>query len=180
MEKKTLTKQEVIHDMQNYLNKTEAHFQVIQKNSDKIYKRTTRVIQTVFATIGILLLFNLYFIYDFSKGILSMTSSMQGMYIHFGKMTDQVHGITKSVKDMTSHIDVLPSMAKSMDSMNQSVTNINTNVHYMQGEVGLMHKDVDSINTNMSDMSYRFEQTNGNIDEIESSVHQMSRAIPKM
>ena len=178
MEKTPLTKKHVIEEIEIYLNATEINYQVIQKTSNRIYRRTTRIIKTVFISIGLLLVANIYFIYDFRQGIVTMTSSMTDMYDHFGNMHNQVHGITESVVKMTNHIDVLPSMNESMTSMDHTLVNINADVQFMQVEVGLMSKDVGSINHNITDMTYRFDQVNDNMNKIGDSVHQMSRSIP--
>ena len=104
MEDTPPTMNQVIEDMAVYLNATEMNYQIIQKRSDQIYRRTTRVIKTVFTSIGLLLAINIYFIYNFGEGIVSMVSSMDEMYGHFGNMANQVHGITESVEKMTAHI----------------------------------------------------------------------------
>jgi len=179
MDQNPLTMNQVIEEIEVYLNATEMNYEVIQKNSNRIYRRTTRIIKTVFILIGLMLLINTYYIYDFGEGIVLMVSSMNEMYAHFANMGNQVQGITQAVEKMTSHIEVLPSMVESMNSMNQTVVEMNSNVQLMQGEVNYMAKDVDSINNNMTDMSYRFEELNYNMDNIGDSVHEMSRTIPK-
>lgn len=178
MEETTITKRQVIQEMEAYLDSTEAQFKRIKQNSDRIYKRTSRVIQIVFFSIGLVLIANMYFIYDFTQGILSMISSMNEMYLHFGNMTAHVHGITESVVSMTTHIEVLPNMAENINSMNHTVANMNNNVQSMQGEVGIMAQDVGSINNSLGDMTHRFDQVNGDMDKIGESVHQMSRVVP--
>ena len=180
MDTTPLTMKQVIEDMEVYLDATEINYQTIQKNSERIYRGTTRVIKTVFSLIGVLLIINVYFIYDFGKGIVSMASSMNEMYTHFGNMAYQVHGITQSVEKMAAHIEVLPHMAESMDSMNQTLTDMNTNMQLMEGEVGLMSNDINSINQDMTDMTQRFDQVNGNMDNIGNNVKQMSRTVPKI
>ena len=174
------TMHQVIEEMEVYLNETEIKYQIIQNNSDRIYKRTTRIIKTVFSLIGLLLLINIYFIYNFGEGIVSMLSSMNEMYTHFGNMGNQVSGITESVVKMTAHITVLPDMAESMDSITNTVVNMNTNVHSMQGEVSYMAIDMGSINNDMSDMTNRFELLNESMTHMGSSVHDMSRIIPQI
>ena len=179
MEQTPLTMKQVIEEIEDYLNTTEMEYEIIQRKSNQIYRRTTRIIKSVFFLIGLLLLINIYFIYDFGEGIVSMASNMNEMYIHFGNMSNEVHGITESVVKMTGHITVLPHMAESMDSMNNTVVNMNANVQVMQGEVGYMAKDVDAINHNITDMTYHFEEVNDNMNNISDSVHDMSRTIPK-
>lgn len=179
MQKDPLTMKQVIEEMEIYLNNTEMTYEVVQKNSERIYKRTTRIMRTVFISIGVLLAVNVYFIYDFGAGIISMVSNMNKMYTHFGNMAIQVHGIAGSVKKMTSHVEVLPKIAQSMDSMNHTVDNMNTNVHLMQSEVNLMANNVDGINNNMISMSDRFEKVNGNVHSIDKNAHQMSELMPK-
>jgi len=145
------TLNEVIEEFAIYLSRTEQSYEVIEKNSNRIYRRTTRIIKTVFSVIGILLVVNMYFIYGFGNGILSMVSSMEQMYTHFGKMSVQVSSITRSVEKMSSHVDVLPEMATSIDNINQDM------VH----------------------MSKSFEQVNKDMDNVENSVNDISRPIPK-
>jgi len=179
MDQNPLTMNQVIEEIEVYLNATEMNYEVIQKNSNRIYRRTTRIIKTVFILIGLMLLINTYYIYDFGEGIVLMVSSMNEMYVHFANMGNQMQGITQAVEKMTSHVEVLPSMAESMNSMNQTVVEMNSNVQLMQGEVNYMAKDVDSINNNMTDMSYQFDELNYNMYNIGDSVHEISRTIPK-
>ena len=178
MEQTPLTKQQVLEDMEAYLNATEIHYEAIEKNSNKIYKKTTRIINTVFLSIGVLLVINIYFIYNFGEGVIMMLTSMNEMYEHFGNMSVQVHGISDSVAKMTTHIDGLPTMAESINSMSNTVLNMNTNVQLMQGEVGFMAKDIGSINQNITDMTYNFEQVTNNMITIGHDVNQMSLIIP--
>jgi peptidoglycan hydrolase CwlO-like protein len=178
MEQTPLTKQQVIEEIETYLYKTETTYKNIKKNSDRIYNRTTRVIKTVFASIVILLVFNVYFIYTSKEAIISMVTSMNDMYIHFGNMSDQVHGITGSVVKMSGHIEVLPEMAKSMTSMDNTVVNMNANVQLMQSDVWVMSKDIGSINSNITNITYRFDKVTDNMRNIGSDVNQMSRIIP--
>ena len=178
MEDTPLTKQQVIEEMAVYLNATEMNYEVIRKNSDRIYRRTTRIIKIVFFSIGLLLVSNAYFIYNFGEAIVSMVSSMDDMYIHFGNMATQVHGITESVVNMTAHVEALPIMAESMDSMNNTVGNMNTNVQLMNNDIWLMSKDIGSINHSIIDITYHFDQVNENMNNIGGDVNQMSRIIP--
>jgi len=180
MSQTQLTMHQVIEEMETYLNETEVTYKSIQRRSDKIYERTTRIIKAVFSLIGLLLLLNIYFIHNFGEEIFSMLGSMNDMYNHFGNMGTQVQGITQSVEKMSSHITVLPSMSASMDSMNNTIININSNVHIMQKEVGYMSRDIGLINHDMLDMTMRFEQLNESMHDIGKSVHTMSRVVPHL
>ncbi len=178
MEPTPITKKQVIEDIETYLNTTEIYYEAINKKSHTIYNRTTRIIYTVFISIGVLLFINSYFIYDFGVSVVSMMTSMEDMYKHFGNMSTQVHGISESVAKMTIHIDGLPIMAESINSMNDTVINMNTNVQSMQGEVKLMANNIGSINQNITDMTYNFEQVTKNMNTISHDVNQMSSMMP--
>lgn len=178
LETPALTKKEVIEAFAARLEETDAELKQIQKRSNSVYKKTTQVIRVVFFSIAVLLVMNLYFIYDFGKGVLTMLNSMEQMYTHFGKVTDEVHTMTKSVANMSDDINALPSMLEQMDSMNQTVHSMNRHVQGMNNEVTHMSKDVKVIHYDMQNMTYRFEQVNRHVSQIGYSVHQMSRAVP--
>jgi methyl-accepting chemotaxis protein len=178
MEQTPLTKQQVIEEIEVYLNTAEMNYNVIKKNSDRIYSRTTRIIKIVFSSIGLLLLFNIYFIYTSKEAIVSMVSSMNEMYIHFGNMSDQVHGITESVTKMTAHIEVLPNMAENMNSIDNIVIRMNKNMQLMHNDIWIMSKDIGNINNNITNITYRFDKVTDNMKNIGSNVNQMSRIIP--
>jgi len=169
---------QVLEGMAIYLNTAESNYQMIQKNSERVYRRTTRIIKTVFILLGLLLVVNTYFIYNFGEEIVLMVSKMNDMYVHFGNMATQVDGITRSVEQMSSHVNVLPQMNDSMNSMSNTVSGMNTNVHVMQTEVDYMAQDINTINDNMTSMTHRFDQVNENMLHIEDDVDQMSRIVP--
>lgn len=178
IETQTLSKREIIDAFAKKLEKTDLELQAVQENSNKIHHKTTQVIRLVFMSIGFMLFINLYFIYDFGKGVVIMLDSMEQMYTHFGEVTAEVDTMTHSVVNMSKDIETLPEMLNKMDSMNQTVQVMNEQVQGMNDEVGQMKNDVGKINQNMQNMSHRFEQVNGNVSRIGYSVNQMSRTIP--
>lgn len=179
MNHSAISMKQVVDEIDTYLENTEKHYEVIQKNSNRIYKRTTRIIKSVFFLTGILLMINIYFVYNFGTGIISMASNMNEMYAYFGKMSHEVHEITESVQKMTVHIGVLENMNESMFSMNNTMTDINGNVESMQGEIRVISEDVSFIHGHITDIGSRLDEVNGNMYDVGDNVHEMSRTIPK-
>ena len=173
------TKSELFEKFTHDLAEMEDELKVICKNSERIYNRTTRVIRTVFTVIGLLVVVNLYFIYDFGRDVLSMIGYMNDMYQHFGRVTENVDYMTKDVVKMGANIELMPEIANKMQSMNQHVGSMASNVEHMQGNVSAMNQDVSSINDDMTSMSYRFNQVNQTVGNMSYNVREMSDTIPR-
>jgi uncharacterized protein YoxC len=169
---------DVVDQFDQNISKLESQLQGITEKSSVIYRKTTMVIRTVFISIGLLMLVNLYFIFDFASNILVMINSMEAMYTHFGNVTEQVHGMTGDVKNMSENVALMPAIADKMGSMNGHVQSMTQNVDAMQGNVAIMKEDVVGINADMGQMSQRFVNVNQSMDGMVGNVNQMSRPIP--
>jgi uncharacterized protein YoxC len=173
-----LSVQAVVNQINHDMMQLETQLEQITEHSHHIYHKTTIIMRTVFLSIGVLTLLNFYFIVDFGKNIIIMIDSMQDMYVHFGRVTDEVDTITKDVVSMSRNVQLMPEISQKMTSMNHTVTDMTGSISGMQKEVSLMKRDVVGINHNMNNMSLRFVNVNHSMDSMVHQVDQMSRTIP--
>jgi len=131
-----------------------------------IARRTSSIIKTVFAILGLSSIYLLFMIYQMSSNMTIMTTHLESMYGRFGTMAGDMREIASLVDSMGNNISGMSMIADSMTEMDQYVS--------------AMRGSVDGMNTSMTAIDNYMTWINGNMNEMTGRMAGMSHAVNSM
>lgn len=156
----------------------EADLENLLTHSNKVYKRTSKVIVIVLVAMVFFLAINLYLIHVFDKNVSQMANSMQTMSKNMTLVTEDVQHMSSSLSRISLNTQLLPPVTEKMTEINNNIEHLNLTFGDVQKNVRAITPDVQKINGSLHNMAVRFDRVNHNMGKIVNNVNQMSRTLP--
>jgi len=160
------------------MGKFRADMENVDKAAVKIAASTNRIIRVVLALMAGLSLYLVYLVFSMASYLAVMLGHMDSMYVQFRFMSDDMHAITQSVKNIGSNITGMPVIAKNMNIMSLDMLELVNSVEVIDHEMFRMESSTGAIGVNTGEMALRFYNLNRAVNHIGYNVNQMGKPFP--
>jgi len=146
----------------------------------KIARKTSLFIRVVVIILVFGSLFVSYKGTDLAKSIYYLSTSLEAMYVNFGKMTKDIESINADVKKMSNHVQAMPRLSGNMNYMSSNVNSITNNVVMMDNNFILIEEKMKNTSINVHNINKNFKQVNASVNHIQSNTKKIALPMRDM
>lgn len=157
-----------------------AEMEAVDRISTKIGNKTSKVIRIVVGLLSVVSVYLLVLTYNMADDLGAMIDSLDGMYVEFGSMSQEMHLMTDHVLSIGTNVSGMPTIVENMQHLNADVGEMVGSMESVNRDITAMDTNVSHIGTTTTEMSYRFQNVQRSVNMMNYDVRQMLRPMAVM